>query len=102
MAQDRLSHRTHRMKSINSPGFRLATIWQTYGPYHLARVWALEKALPEAKIICVSHCTTDKGTYPFFDKLPSNHLIVSPGDSSEIAFAPALIRALRCLHQAKP
>lgn len=81
---------------------RIATIWHTYGPYHLARVRALESAFGRDSVLCLSHRERDRVTYPFFNLNPANHQVISPGVSERVPFTRACVRSFWILRGAAP
>ncbi len=70
---------------------KIVTIRNTYGPYHLARVRALERAFPHAQVICFSYCA-ESDVYQFFNLQPKQHKVLVQKRSSELSyFEPASV-----------
>jgi len=80
---------------------KIVTIWNTYGPYHLARVKALEHSITDADIVCFSHCKT-QDDYNFFDLEPKKHRVLVPKNAAQLRFFESLIATLRALWQECP
>ena len=81
---------------------KVVTIWQTYGPYHLARVQALQELFRDNTVVCLSHCDEDSVTYPFFNLTPPIHEVISPGEATDIVFSKAIWRTYRILRRHSP
>lgn len=80
---------------------KIVTIWNTYGPYHIARVEALRKIFINADIICFSHCKANDD-YPFFNYQPRNHRVLVQSNSSDLRFLESFSAAIRNLWSEKP
>lgn len=80
---------------------KIVTIWNTYGPYHLARVRALEHAIAGVSVVCFSHCAS-QDDYKFFDLQPSQHRVLVSKNASQLRFFESLIAALRALWSERP
>jgi|SRR5450759_814222 len=80
---------------------KIVTIWNTYGPYHLARVRALEHTFAGANVVCFSHCAY-QDDYKFFDLQPRQHKVLVSKNSSQLRFTESLIAALRALWSERP
>jgi glycosyltransferase involved in cell wall biosynthesis len=81
---------------------KIITIWNTYGPYHLARVQALRSTFRDSKVVCLSHCATNQIEYPFFNiTLDDGETIVNK-DSAELSFLESLWATLRLLRKHRP
>lgn len=82
---------------------KIATIWNTYGNYHIARVNAISTAFPESEIVCLSHCTSQED-YPFFNINPEKYEYtpVVKGDASELTFISSFTLALKLLWYYRP
>lgn len=80
---------------------KIVTIWNTYGPYHIARVEALGERFRNVEITCFSHCLKNN-TYPFFDLQPINHRVLVPKISSDLGFSESLSSTLGALWEEKP
>ncbi len=80
---------------------KIVTIWNTYGPYHLARVRALERVFADADVVCFSHCA-DSNDYKFFNLQPRQHKVLVAKNSSQLRFFESLIAALRALWAERP
>jgi glycosyltransferase involved in cell wall biosynthesis len=80
---------------------KIVTIWSTYGPYHLARVKALKKAFPHAKIDCLAHCSSSDD-YIFFNKKSRNIHILNDRKSSELNFCISFFSTVKYLYTNKP
>ncbi len=81
---------------------KIVTIWNTYGPYHIARVQALQKVFPDASVICFSHCATNRAEYPFFNLTPKNGEVIVQKDQSDLSFRQSFISTLRLLKKHEP
>lgn len=80
---------------------KIVTIWSTYGPYHLARVRAIERTFPNAEVICFSHCAASD-VYQFFNLQPRQHRVLVPKRSDEMGFVESLFATLRALREEQP
>ena len=80
---------------------RIVTIWNTYGPYHVARVRALQRAFADADVVCFSHCT-NSSSYEFFNLQPPQHRILVEKTSSQLLFVESLIATIRALWTERP
>lgn len=80
---------------------KIVTIWNTYGPYHLARVRELEHAFVGANVLCFSHCA-HQDDYKFFDLQPRQHKVLIQKNASQLRFFESLIAALRALWSERP
>jgi glycosyltransferase involved in cell wall biosynthesis len=81
---------------------KIVTIWNTYGPYHLARVRALQKVFQDASVICFSHCATNRAEYPFFNLMPENGEVIVQKDESDLSFRQSFFSTWRLLKKHKP
>ncbi len=81
---------------------KIVTIWNTYGPYHLARVRAIDRAFADDSIICFSHCASNHQDYPFFRDMLENHEVISNRDSSELNFFSSFLATLKLLRKHQP
>ncbi len=80
---------------------KIITIWQTYGPYHIARVAALEQVFRDSEVMCFSHCT-DSIDYPFFNLHPKKNLVLVRKNASELRFIESLHATLLALWSERP
>lgn len=80
---------------------KVATIWNTYGPYHLARVAALNIKFKNSTLICFSHCLR-QSDYTFFDLLPENHLVLVDKDAVQIKFFESFFATTKALNKLVP
>lgn len=79
----------------------VVTIWNTYGPYHLARVAALNTAFKNSTLICFSHCRR-QGDYTFFDLLPDNHLVLVDKDAEQLNFFESFLATTKAVNTHAP
>lgn len=80
---------------------KIVTIWNTYGPYHLARVGALERTFPDADVVCFSHCA-ESDVYQFFNLQPKHHKVLVQKRSDDLGFFESLFATLRALRTERP
>lgn len=80
---------------------KIVTIWSTYGPYHLARVKALELVFLGSDVVCFSHCA-GSSVYEFFNLQPRKHTVLVRKDSSRLRFSESLFATLRALWRERP
>jgi glycosyltransferase involved in cell wall biosynthesis len=80
---------------------QIVTIWNTYGPYHLARVSALEKVFSSDKISCLAHCSSSD-EYSFFNIKTKNIKILVNKKSSELGFFNSFFATYKSLQLIKP
>jgi 1,2-diacylglycerol 3-alpha-glucosyltransferase len=80
---------------------KVVTIWNTYGPYHIARVEALSKIFGDGKLTCFSHCRK-QDDYTFFDLQPTNHVVLVDKGSIELRFIESFKAALHALWKYRP
>jgi 1,2-diacylglycerol 3-alpha-glucosyltransferase len=80
---------------------RIATIWSTYGPYHLARVAGLRAVYPESAVYCLSHCESSD-EYPFFNQQPQNHVVIDRRPLTELRFVTSFFRTCKVLLELRP
>ncbi len=78
----------------------IATLWATYGPYHVARVKAIEEAFG-GQVIPISHCEYDP-TYPFFKEHLAGQIVLTKGSISEVRFLKAVWTSWRTLTAINP
>jgi 1,2-diacylglycerol 3-alpha-glucosyltransferase len=81
------------------PGKTIVTIWNSYGPYHVARVQALRDSGFE--VVPFSHCSGSE-VYPFFSEEPEGHVVINDCTSSEVNRAQSFFRTLRLLNKHRP
>jgi glycosyltransferase involved in cell wall biosynthesis len=86
--------------SLDAP--RIVTIWNTYGPYHIARVRALQGAFQSPSLICFSHCATNHREYPFFNITQENAEVIVGKDEADSSFFEAFSSTLRLLRKHNP
>lgn len=84
------------------PNTKIATIWNTYGPYHLSRVLALRRIFTQADIICFSQCASNLTHYPFFNLQPDNHEVIVQKDNRHCNFAGSFFATYRKLRHHSP
>lgn len=80
---------------------KIVTIWNTYGPYHLARVRAIERTFPDAEVVCFSHCA-ESDVYQFFNLQPKQHKVLVQKRSDALGFFESLVATLRALRAERP
>lgn len=80
---------------------KVVTIWNTYGPYHIARINALVRRVGTANIICFSHCRI-QGDYLFFNLKPPNHIVLADKNFADLRFVNSFLAAFRALSVSKP
>lgn len=80
---------------------KITTIWNTYGPYHLARVDALERVIPNSEITCLAHCN-ENDDYKFFSLRLKNLIILVDKNSSKLRFWESFIATFKALNITKP
>jgi 1,2-diacylglycerol 3-alpha-glucosyltransferase len=78
---------------------KLVTIWATYGPYHLARVNALEESGFE--VIPYSYSTLVT-SYEFFRETPPRHRLINGSPIDSVNPVVSWWRTLRLLWQDRP
>ena len=86
----------------NKPKDTIVTIWNTYGPYHIARVRALEEVFRNVSVICFSHCATNHKEYPFFRTTSMNGEVIVQKDAAELTFTESFVSTLRLLKKHDP
>lgn len=80
---------------------KIVTIWNTYGPYHLARVKALENVFDDASVVCFSHCA-GQDDYRFFNLQPQKHIVLVQKNAKDLRFFESLAAAFRSLRAERP
>ena len=81
---------------------KIATIWNTYGRYHLARVSALGNEFSSATLVCLSHCRSNLGDYPFFQLRPPSLRVIVDKDQAELKFWESFSATMWILDQEEP
>ena len=83
-------------------GVKIATIWNTYGRYHVARVSALACEHPDIELLSLSHCRSNLKEYPFFNLRPPGFKILVDKDESELRFWESFVASFKALRAEKP